>query len=125
MVKAVLTYSLGDHGGAEESYFYSQGQLCFVYAASSSWRFTGRPLANGESETADESAEQCIYFRDGEMIRDLRKIVQVPPGKSAAQLLKAAKNQPHPDPETESRVWKWGQGLPAVNTSQEVLVLLR
>ncbi len=125
MVKAVLTYSLGDHGGAEESYYYSQGQLCFVYAASSSWRFTGRTLANGESETADESAEQRIYFRDGQMIRDLRKIVQVPSGKSASQLLKAEKNQPHSDPETESRVWRWGQGLPTITTPQEVLTLLQ
>jgi hypothetical protein len=125
LVKAVMSYSMGDHGGAEESYYYSQGQLCFVYAASSSWRFTGQTLANGESETADESAEQRIYFRDGQMIRDLLKVVQVPSGKSAAQLLKAAKNQPHSDPETESRVWRWGQGLPTVRTPQEVLGLLQ
>jgi hypothetical protein len=125
LVKAVLTYSLGDHGGAEESYYYSQGQLCFVYAVSSSWKFTGQTLANGESETVDESAEQRIYFRDGQMIRDLLKVVQVPSGKSAAQLLKAAKNQPHSDPETESRVWRWGQGLPMVSTPEEVLGLLQ
>lgn len=125
LVKAVLSYSLGDHGGAEESYYYSQGQLCFVFASSSSWRFTGRTLANGESETTDESSEQRIYFRDGQMIRDLWKTVQVPSGKSASQLLKAAKNQPHSDPETESRVWRWGQSLPMINTPQEILALLQ
>jgi len=125
LVKAALSYSLGDHGGADESFYYLQGQLCFVFAASSSWRFTGRTLANGEEETIDESVEQRIYFHEGKVIRDLRKVVPVPSGQNPAPLLKAADNQPFTDPDTEARVWRWGMGLPGLGSAQQALALFR
>lgn len=76
IVRLDLGYLIGDHDGADEMYYYREGQVFFVLVSESSWRFVekkgGKP---GESATMDSLRERRYYFSGGRCIRVLEKSV--------------------------------------------------
>lgn len=124
LVKARFVFGQGDHGGADETYYYAKGQMFFVYVAESSWRFTGRTMANGESETMDTLTEHRLYFSSGGLIRHLRKQVESSSYDALASLIAKAPNQPHQDPALASAAKLRGLQIPGVNSEQDIATIL-
>ena len=108
LAKANLIFAEGDHGGGDETYYYHGGELFFAYVVQSYWKFTGRTLANGESETVDVMSEHRLYFSGGNLIRHLRKEVQSTNPEALRGLLANAPNQPYSDPGFASDVQRRG-----------------
>ena len=116
LVKIHLSYSLGDHGGSDEYYYYSGGQTFFAFATDSSWGFTGTTLPNGESETMDTATEHRAYFVDGTLIRHLFREAQSKDPKSLNSLLNKQPNKPCPDADRATSLSRMGNGAFQVKT---------
>ncbi|MEM1443171.1 MAG: hypothetical protein AAGF67_12570 [Verrucomicrobiota bacterium] len=125
LVKANYVFGAGDHGGADETYYYHNGQLFFIYVAQSSWRFTGNTLSNGESETIDSMVEHRLYFQNGNLIRHLRKEVESTNYDALGSLIAKAKNQPHQDPSMASAAKMRGFQIPGVGSWQDIATMLQ
>ncbi|MDF1753005.1 MAG: hypothetical protein P1U89_09545 [Verrucomicrobiales bacterium] len=77
-VKKVVYESGAEHGGTTESYYYSNGDLFFVFKQDSHWRFSGNTRADGQSETVDGLKELRFYYKDGKCIRALTRETESP-----------------------------------------------
>lgn len=73
LVKAHLSYGVGDHGATDAYFYYRGGELFFVFASDGTWMFTGATLPNGESETIDAVTEHRLYLSGGRLVRHLTK----------------------------------------------------
>ncbi|MAS93174.1 MAG: hypothetical protein CMO55_08255 [Verrucomicrobiales bacterium] len=124
IVKIDFSYTAGDHGGSDESYYYDNGQLFFIYAADSYWSFTGNTLPTGESETKDTLIEQRLYFSNNQLIRHLRKEVSSTNPEALKSLVTKADNQPYQDSETANRLFLRGIKLPFISTTEEIEALV-
>ena len=70
ILKAVLSFNMGDHGGSTaEVYYDSNGAPVFLIHNNSFWRFSDEK----EGPTIDETTERRIYFQNGKIIRALEK----------------------------------------------------
>ena len=104
LVKIRLSYIAGDHGGADETYYYDQGDLFFIYISESSWKFSGTPKANGESETIDTFRERRIYVSGNQPVRYLLKTASSKDPEAGPSVLAKAENQEQTDPVFTSAV---------------------
>ena len=121
-LKAVtLSYSAGDHGGADEHYYYREGELFFVFLEQSMWVFAGQETPEGVSITRDTLTEQRLYLEKGACFRLLRREASgTDVEKVSALLKKAAQKEVKPDDETAEVIGR-GQSLLTVKTAGEVL----
>lgn len=71
IVRLDLGYLAGDHGGADEMYYYRKNKLFFVLETASWWGFDGKK----EGQTLDTMRERRYYFADGGCIKVLEKKV--------------------------------------------------
>lgn len=124
VVKIEFSYTAGDHGGADESYYYDNGQLMFIYTADSYWSFTGNVQPDGQSETKDTLIEQRLYFAKNQLIRHLRKSVESTNPEKLKSLVSKAENQPYQDPDTANRLFLRGLKLPFVSSGKEIEALM-
>ena len=120
-LKAItISYSAGDHGGAEEHYYYRKGELFFAFLEQGSWRFDGQD-SKGESSTRDTLVEQRLYLEEGKCFRLLRRVVS---GSDPEKLKALMKETPHkkeePDDETAA-IFRRGLALLETKTDAEVL----
>jgi len=123
LIKSVLSYTDGDHGGADERFYFHDGRLVFIHVTNSSWRFTGETLPNGQSETMDEVTEFRIYLHDGKVIRNLTKTAIVKSGQDMAKALKDAENKPTQEKEHEQAVLERAGKVGALKDGASVMKL--
>lgn len=123
VVKVHLSWG-GDHFASDEYFYYSDGQLVFVYASDGSWRFTGETLANGESETIDEVVEHRVYLSDGAVIRHLEKSASAKKADAIPALLAKAGNRPGDDSERAAELMAHGREACLVKTASDLGKLL-
>jgi len=103
----------GEHGYVTEYHYYHNGQLFFTYRSDGSWRFTGRQLADGNSETVDTLTEYRIYFKDGQPIRLLRKHVESTNPDALGGMVRKQANQAYSDPQLVAETQQ--RGVQAAN----------
>lgn len=124
LVKANYVFGQGDHGWADETYYYHNGQLFFIYVAGRSWRFTGRTLASGESETVDMMREHRLYFSNGSLIRYLMKEAESTDYDALGSLIAKAPNQLYQNPDLSSAARMRGFQIPGIGSSQDIATML-
>lgn len=124
LVKANYVFGEGDHGGGDETYYYYNGQLFFIYIDQRSWRFTGKTMANGESETIDTMTEHRLYFANGNLIRHLRKQVESTDYEAIGSMIAKVANQAHQDPAMASAAKMRGFQVPGVGNWQDIATML-
>ncbi|MDF1823657.1 MAG: hypothetical protein P1U68_03385 [Verrucomicrobiales bacterium] len=124
VVKATFIFGQGDHGGGEETYYYHNGQLFFIYIDERSWRFSGKAMANGESETIDTMTEHRLYFANGKLIRHLRKQVESTDYEAIGSLIAKVANEPYQDPAKASAAKMRGFQVPGVSSWQDIAAIL-
>lgn len=89
VVRLDLGYLAGDHGGADEMYYYREGQVFFVLISDSWWRFSGLK----EGQTVDMMRERRYYFSKGQCIRVLEKKVTADKPELLRGLIAKANNR--------------------------------
>ncbi|MCF6312713.1 MAG: hypothetical protein L3J39_09710 [Verrucomicrobiales bacterium] len=89
VVRIDLGYLEGGHGGADEMYYYRDGQVFFVLVSASWWQFSGKK----EGETIDTMRERRYYFSKGKCIRILEKKVTAPKQEQLRALISKAENR--------------------------------
>ncbi|BDS06067.1 hypothetical protein NT6N_11070 [Oceaniferula spumae] len=92
-LKKLHRYAGGDHGVGNETYYFHNGKLFFVYIASNYWRFAGSEGPNGESETLDIASQQRLYFHNDQCIKALEKRLEVKGADGAPLLLDKVPNK--------------------------------
>lgn len=123
VVKVHLSWG-GDHFASDEYFYYSGGQLLFVYASDGSWRFTGETLPSGESETIDEVVEHRVYLSDGAVIRHLQKSASAKKADGIPALLAKAESRPGDDSERAATLVAHGRAAYSVKTGTDLGKLL-
>ena len=88
-----LSYSAGDHGGSEQSYYYDGKSLFFILVQDSSWHFVEGGTAE-KPKTADTLTETRYYVKGGAIIEVLEKSATVitGDGKKLEDLIAKAEN---------------------------------
>ncbi|WAC21538.1 hypothetical protein OVA24_09095 [Luteolibacter sp. SL250] len=124
MVKAVLSYTSGDHGGSDERFYYRDGKLFFIHVTDSSWKFGGKPASNGQPGTIDEVTEHRIYLHDGKVIRNLTKTASAESGEDLAKALAKAENKAPVDRERETAVLSHASALPGLKDAAAILKMM-
>jgi hypothetical protein len=124
LVKIRIIYTQGDHGGADENYYYTVGELFFAYVSESSWAFTGEENADGEGETMDTVREHRVYFANGSLLGHLAKEASAKDEQALKGLLAKAENKPFKDEEVTGRIYQFGNALPGAKTAAELISLL-
>lgn len=124
LIKIHLSYTYGDHSGLEETYYYQDGKLIFIFASDGTWQFGGKLRADGNPGTIDTVVEHRIYLQDGKVLRHLSKKADNADGKDLAKSISAAKNQPSDDKERRDQLVAQGQKLPAIKDAAGVAKLL-
>jgi hypothetical protein len=124
LVKIKLSYSMGDHGGSEEFFYYDQGELFFVFATDTAWGFSGETLPNGESGTVDTAIEHRVYFRQGAVVRHLSREVKSKDPTAISALLQKAPNIPGTDKERIGSLSSIGQGAYHATSGAAILKVL-
>ncbi len=119
LVKIYISYILGDHGGSEEYFYYSNDQLVFAYKSDSSWQFSGKQQADGNSETIDVLTQYRVYLHNGEIIRALKKEAKSANLKSLSSLIGKAENAACFDIPLLSGIQNRGSKLSQIRTSSE------
>ncbi len=109
-----------DHWASDEYFYYSGGELIFAFATDGSWRFTGKTLANGESETVDRTVEHRVYFSAGRVIRHLlREASSTDPGKLKGLLAKAS-NRASDDTDRAEQLARRGKAARSVKSAADL-----
>jgi len=123
-LKKVHQYSGGDHGVGNETYYFNEGKLFFVYTSSEYWRFTGKKTSSGESEVIDIASQLRLYFKDGKCIKALEKRIEITGADEIRQLLKKEPNKPREiDSEMQSYAGRAKQ-LAAIKTQKDLEAFL-
>ncbi|WP_367871183.1 hypothetical protein [Luteolibacter sp. Populi] len=89
-----LSYSAGDHGGSEQSYYYDGKGLFLILVQDSSWYFVEGGTAE-KPKTADTLTETRYYVKGGAIIEVLEKSATVTTGdgKKLEDLIAKAGNK--------------------------------
>lgn len=125
LVKAVLSYAAGDHGGADERFYFQDGKVVFIHVTDSFWRFGGKPQANGEPGTIDEGTEFRIYLHEGKVIRNLTRKATVGSGEDLNKALAKAENKPSDDKERETEILAIASKIAQIKDAAGLLKLLK
>jgi hypothetical protein len=124
VVKAVLSYSSGDHSGSDERFYYRDGKLVFIHVTDSSWRSGGKAASNGQPSTIDEVTEHRIYLHDGKIIRSLTKTASAESGEDLVKALAKAENKSSTDKERETQVIFHASALTALKSAAAILKIM-
>jgi len=93
-LKKIHRYAGGEHGVGNETYYFREGKLFFVYIASEHWRFTGEKGADGQDEVIDIASQLRLYFNGGKCIKALEKRIAIKGADELRQLLEKEPNKP-------------------------------
>ena len=116
LVKIHISFILGDHGGSDEYYYFQDGELFFVYKSDSHWRFSGEKNASGEPGTIDVVTEYRVYWKDGGVIRALKKEASSTDPDKLADLLKKQENKISSDADINEAVMLRAAALQKIKT---------
>lgn len=67
-----LSYAAGDHGGADEHFYFKNGTLFFAYVVSSSWQFA-EGSTDDKPQTKDTRTEDRYYYDGATCVRRLTR----------------------------------------------------
>ncbi len=84
--------TLGDHSGFSESFYFSGGELIFVYRQESHWTFHPQ----NPNSTIDTVKEERYYFQDAQIYQALAKKYEGGGPEKLQAAANAAKNKPLP-----------------------------
>lgn len=101
VVLASHGYSMGDHGGATEYYYYRDGKLIFYFEQGGHWQFGGpmQVLPDGTEVpgTIDKVIEKRRYYHADTLIKALIKNYHIQSGEDGAVKAAEATNRPDND----------------------------
>lgn len=67
-----LSYTAGDHGGADEHFYYTDGAVFFIFVKAYEWRFAPDSTAE-KPASVDTLTETRYYIRNGTCVRALKR----------------------------------------------------
>ncbi len=81
VVLAVHGFSMGDHSGTTEHYYFQGGKPIFLFRESGVWRFGGPMVTMDDGTdspgTIDNITEDRLYFNEGSTIKALTKAYEL------------------------------------------------
>ena len=107
----------GDHGVSDESFFFDEGRLYFVFQSQQFWSFD--PAA-GEGATIDTGRERRLYLHEGQVIRHLLKEVKSSDADAIPRLLAKARNVPVDDADIAGRLRSAADRLFAIESKAQL-----
>lgn len=121
LLAVAITHAGGEHGAAEEHFYYQDGRIFFILVKESHWVFTGEQGSDGLPETKGTLTEFRYYVNGkGECVQALRKQVESIKQVRLDELIEHQANENiEPGPHFKRALQK-GKGLFLAETSREV-----
>ena len=115
-----LSYSAGDHDGADQSYYFDEKGLFFIFVQDSSWRFA--PHSTDEKpSTINTLTETRYYVRKGSFIRILKRSATSGDAAKLPALIAKAENAETKPTDEDVYILKRAAALQKVRTSEEAV----
>ncbi|MFT6864623.1 MAG: hypothetical protein ACJAVK_003191 [Akkermansiaceae bacterium] len=111
-LKKLILQEGGAHGSSSTSFYFMNGKLFFIYAASNHWQITG------ENESTDTSRQNRYYFHNEKCIRALGKTAKTKEASKLKELMKKATNAPIAHRDTAPVLLKQAKALNKVTSRQ-------
>ena len=124
LVRIKLLYVLGDHSEREAYFYYDSGELVFVFATDTVWKFSGELLPSGDSGTIDTAVQHRLYFDKNVLVRHLSREATSKDPKRIATMLNDAPNRPGSDSKRARQLSRLGRDLYRVRDENAVMRLL-
>jgi len=123
-LKAItISYRAGDHGSADEHFYYRKGILFFVFLEQSHWRLTDELDAEGVPVIQDTRVEQRIFLADGFFFRILRRKATGKRTENVEKLIAEVGQKKVEAGDGTAEYIQRGRGLLAAKTDAEVLTV--
>ncbi|MBK1856076.1 hypothetical protein JO972_13980 [Verrucomicrobiaceae bacterium 5K15] len=123
-LKKLHELASGEHGVSNETYYFHNGRLFFVYSAREEWRFTGEKTPSGEDEVIDLASQVRLYFHDGQCIKALEKRIAISGADELRQLLQKTPNKPKKIGAEDQVYAARAKALAAIKTQQDLKAYL-
>ena len=121
LMAITLGYGAGDHGGADEHYYFRNGELFFIFVEESTWRFTGEEGADGNPKVHTTLRELRYYLDGGKCFRLLdRKIAGPSTDDLEKKLRKMAQKSLKPGDDAVEIIQR-GQTLAKAKNARDIL----
>jgi len=115
------SYGEGDHGSADEHFYFKDGKLFFAYIVTTYWRF--HPDSTDEKpKTIDTRIEDRYYYDGKTCVRRLNRSATSERDKLAATIAKVEQKQIEPGNEAKTRLER-GEKLLLAKTAADVLTV--
>jgi len=115
-----LSYVAGDHGGTDQSYYFKDGELFFIYTQDTTWHFA--PGSTDEKpKTVDTLIESRYYVRDGKVIQALQRSATTNEDKKLEELIAKVENKKLSGDPRGAKLIKRAAGVAKIKTGEEAL----
>ena len=117
-----ITMSFGsEHGGADQHFYYRDGELFFLFEEESVWRFTGEEDPEGVSIVMTILTENRYYWEGKKCIRKLTRTVSGTGEEKLPALLKKKEQKEEKPGDEITEILGFGESLLGAKTEAEVL----
>jgi hypothetical protein len=120
LVAIKLSYTAGDHGGSDQSYYLDEKGVFFILVQDSSWQFAAGST-DETPKTTDTLAETRYYVRNGAIIQVLARSVTSSGGKKLAELIAKEENRKVEKDEEGPALLKRAAALAKIRTKEEAV----
>jgi hypothetical protein len=115
-----LSYSEGDHGSTDQSYYFDEKGLFFIFVRDSSWRFAP-DTTDEKPSTIDTLTETRYYVRKGSLIQILKRSATSGDAAKLPALIAKAENAETKPTDEDTYLLKRADALQKVRTSEEAV----
>lgn len=128
-LKKLVVKTIDDHGTGTERYYFSKGEVIFLFQEAQYWTFVWEIDENGEQRakanaTENGAVERRLYYADGKCVRHLLKERVGVNEKAALAALAKSANKAVDDPERAKLYQERGVMLAGIASRKELEALL-
>jgi hypothetical protein len=115
-----LSYTAGDHGGADERYYFDGDKLFFIFTGDSSWQFA-EGSTDEKPKTQDTLTESRYYIREGKVIQVLQRSATTTEGKKPEDLIAKMENKKLADDKHGAGLMRRAAALVKIKTKEQAV----
>lgn len=118
-----VSYSDGDHGGADEYYYFKHGELFFVFEVISSWKFDPDKGTPDQPATLDTRVENRFYYDHRRCVRQLTRSATASDAAKLVKLTATTDNQIVKPGDHAAELQKRGDRLLKASSAADILAI--
>lgn len=115
-----VSYTAGDHGGSDQSFYFKGEDLFFIFTEDSSWQFA-EGSTDEKPKTMDTLTQSRYYVKGGKIIQVLQRSATTNAGKELDELIAKVENKKVQDDKKGPALLKRAAALLKIKTKEQAL----